>query len=195
MRRHGLYALIGYTWSHTFDNGLPDGLGSNVGAAYWPLPGTARADWGLSQLNVGQQFTASVIYDLPFGKGKAFGADWSGPVNTAFGNWQITVIERATSGYPIFVINSDNQSDVNFEYNFLPVNRPNQVCNPSASRGPQGQWFNTSCFVPAPLGQLGTASRSPLRPELREHRFLIDQAFPCDGARWTRLPDGNIQPV
>src|SRR5208283_2616489 len=64
--RHGLYALIGYTWSRTFDSGLTDGLGTNPGALYYPLPGTKRLDWGLSQLNLNDSFTASVIYDLPF---------------------------------------------------------------------------------------------------------------------------------
>lgn len=165
--RHGLYALLGYTWSHAMDNGLPDGLGSNVGADYWPLPGTSRADWGLSQLNVGQQFTASVIYDLPFGKGKAMGGNWSGPVNAAFGNWHVTVIERATTGFPVFVINSDNESNVNFEYNFLPVNRPDQICDPSSGGHSISQWFNTRCLVPAGtasgiVGGLGNASRAPI---------------------------------
>jgi len=68
--RHGIYALLGYTWSRNFDTGLTDGLGTNPGALYYPLPGTARLDWGLSQLNLNSSFTASVIYDLPFGKGK-----------------------------------------------------------------------------------------------------------------------------
>ena len=68
--RHGLYALIGYTWSRNFDSGMPDGLGTNVGAIYWPLPGTSKLDWGLSQLNLNNSFTASVLYDLPFGRGR-----------------------------------------------------------------------------------------------------------------------------
>ncbi len=165
--RHGLYALLGYTWSHALDNGLPDGLGSNVGATYWPLPGTAHADVGLSQLNVGQQFTASVIYDLPFGKGKAMGNNWSGPVNAARGNGQGPVIEKATTGFPVFVYDSVNQSGVNFEYNFLPVNRPDQICDPKSSHPGITQWFNTNCLVPAGtksgiVGGLGDASRSPI---------------------------------
>jgi hypothetical protein len=36
--RHGLYALLGYTWSRNFDSGMPDGLGTNPGALYWPCP-------------------------------------------------------------------------------------------------------------------------------------------------------------
>jgi len=177
--RHGLYALIGYTWAHTFDNGLPDGLGSPIGATYWPLPGTARADWALSQINVGNTLTASVIYDLPFGKGKAFGHGWSGPVNAAFGNWQVTVIERALSGFPVFVTNSVNESGVNFEYNFVPVNRPDQTCNAkSGFHQSLSEYFNASCFAPATAGELGTANRSPLSgPDFVNTDFSLIKRF------------------
>jgi hypothetical protein len=160
--RHGLYMLLGYTYSRTFDSGLPDGLGSNSGATYWPLPGTAKADWGVSGLNLNNQFTASVLYDLPFGKGKAFGGNWSGPVNAALGGWSVTLIERAESGFPIFVYDSVNQTGVNFLDNFANWNRPDQVCDPKSSHPTVGKWFNTQCFVAPPAGQLGTASRTPV---------------------------------
>ncbi|HZE27578.1 MAG TPA: carboxypeptidase-like regulatory domain-containing protein [Terriglobales bacterium] len=160
--RHGLYALLGYTWSHTFDSGYPDGLGSSSGATYWPLPGTARNDWGLSQINLNQQFTASVIYDLPFGKGKAIGSGWNGPVNALLGGWQATVIEKITTGFPVFIVNSVNQSGVNFEDNFATNNRPIQTCDPTSVHQTIQRWFNPDCFTQAPVGELGTASRTPL---------------------------------
>ena len=62
--RYGLYALIGYTYSHTYDNGLSDGLGSLLSAPYFPLPNWEKLDWALSQINLNNSFTASVIYDL-----------------------------------------------------------------------------------------------------------------------------------
>jgi len=37
--KHGVYALIGYSYSRTHDNGLTDGLGTGIGATYFPLPG------------------------------------------------------------------------------------------------------------------------------------------------------------
>ena len=98
--RHGLYALIGYTYSRNFDSGLPDGLGTNPGALYWPLPGTKRLDWGLSQLNLNNSFTASILYDLPFGKGKRFGGDWGGAENAVLGNWQTDVDREGDFGIP-----------------------------------------------------------------------------------------------
>jgi hypothetical protein len=181
--RHGIYALIGYTWSRNFDSGLPDGLGTNVGALYWPLPGTSRLDWGLSQLNLNNSFTASILYDLPFGKGKAFGSSWSGPVNAIFGNWETDAIVRATSGFPLFVVDSNNasfspnvpgESGSYLQYNFLSVNRPNEVGDPNKG-GPEGgstdcpaqvhtiqNWFNPCAFAHAPYGQLGTATRAPV---------------------------------
>jgi|SRR5579862_2307987 len=160
--RHGLYALISYTWSRTFDSGMADGDGTTPGAQYWPLPGSQKLDWGLSQLNLNDQFTASVLYDLPFGKGKRYGADWNAVENGVLGGWQVNVIQKISSGFPLFVVNSNNTSGVNFEWNGTPLNRPNQTCNPTLSHHTKGEWFNTACFSPAPAGELGDASRAPV---------------------------------
>ena len=160
--RHGLYGLFGYTYARSFDSGFNDGLGSGAGVTYYPLTGTKHADWALSQINLNQQFTASVIYDLPFGKGKRFGSGWNGAVNGAFGDWEVTVIEKATSGFPVFVIASNNQSGVNLTNNGNNFNRPDQTCSATSSHPTIGQWFNTDCFSnPAP-GKLGDAGRSPV---------------------------------
>ncbi len=160
--KHGLYALIGYTYARTYDNGFTDGLGSLLGATYYPLPGWQTLDWGLSQINLNHNFTASVIYQMPFGKGKRFGSSWRGPVNTILGDWEVTLIEKATSGFPVFVIDSNNASGVNFENNGNSLNRPNQTCNAQLSNPTLSEWFNTSCFsAPAP-GELGNASRAPV---------------------------------
>jgi hypothetical protein len=193
--RHGIYALIGYTWSRNFDTGLTDGLGTNPGALYYPLPGTARLDWGLSQLNLNDSFTASVLYDLPFGKGKHFGGSWNGATDAVLGHWQLDVIERATSGFPLFLIDSSDPSGVFFNYNGLTVQRPNEVGNPNAP-GPVAanpncpftpptkvhtlqNWFNPCAFESAPLGELGTAPRAPVYgPRFVNTDFSIVKDFP-----------------
>jgi carboxypeptidase family protein len=187
--RHGLYALLGYTWSRTFDSGMPDGLGTNPGAIYYPLPGSAKLDWSLSQLNLNDSFTASILYDLPFGKGKHFGSNWNGATNAIFGNWQVDLIERATSGFPLFVVDSGDGSGVFFSYNGSTYQRPNQVGDPNKA-GPVAanpgcaapsqihtiqNWFNPCAFQQAPtftfnagtpteftVGELGTAARAPV---------------------------------
>jgi Carboxypeptidase regulatory-like domain len=204
--RHGLYALIGYTWSHTFDSGMPDGAGTTPGATYWPLPGTQKADWGLSQINLADSFTASVLYDLPFGKGKRFGNSWNGAANAIFGNWQVNVIEKATSGFPLFVVASANGnfsgSGVNFEWNGSSLNRPNEVGDPFQA-GPVAanpgciapaqvhtlaNWFNPCAFMDAPAGELGDSARAPISgPRFVNTDFSAIKNFPLPFREGMRL--------
>jgi hypothetical protein len=174
--RHGIYALIGYTYSHTYDSGFADGLGSFPGATYWPLPGTHNADWSLSQINLNQQFTGSVTYDLPFGKGKAFGSNWNGALNAIAGGWEVDVIERAISGFPLFVVSSDNSSGVNFQWNGSSLIRPDEVgdpnrggpvsanptCNAPAQVHTLQNWFNPCAFEQPLAGELGNSPRAPV---------------------------------
>ncbi|MGB8011501.1 MAG: carboxypeptidase-like regulatory domain-containing protein [Terriglobales bacterium] len=184
--RHGLYALFGYTYSRNFDSGMPDGLGTNPGALYWPLPGTKKLDWGLSELNLNNSFTASVIYDLPFGKGKRFGGNLNGAANAVVGNWQVNLIERATSGFPLYVVDSKDESGTFFSYNGNTFQRPDQIADPNTpgivagNSNPQCQilasqggiapdrvhtrsaWFNPCAFDFAPAGELGTGVRAPV---------------------------------
>jgi hypothetical protein len=160
--RHGIYALIGYTYSHTYDSGLPDGLGTFPGATYWPLPGTHKADWSYSALNLNHEFTASVTYNLPFGKGKAFGGNWNPALNAVAGGWEVDVIERAISGFPLFLVDSNNQSGVNFTWNGNGLNRPDVVagCSLKPSHQTLTEWFNVSCFQAPAVGELGNAPRA-----------------------------------
>lgn len=199
--RHGIYALLGYTYARNFDSGLTDGLGTSVGALYWPLPGTQKLDWGLSQLNVNDTFTASVLYDLPFGKGKRFGSNWGGVANTILGHWQINLIERAESGFPLFVVDSSNigptstpgpgNTGTYLNYNFFSFNRPDLVGDPNRP-GPEGgqtncpaqihthqDWFNPCAFAKAPPGELGTVPRAPVYgPRFVNTDFSILKDFP-----------------
>jgi hypothetical protein len=123
-------------------------------------------DWALSQINLNHSFTASVIYDLPFGRGKKFGNDWSNGVNALLGNWQLGVIEKITSGFPDPLIDSLNTAGNLFENggDFNNFIRPDRVpgCDVYAANHAANQWLNPSCFVPPPDGQLGNASRVPV---------------------------------
>ncbi len=183
--RHGVYALIGYTYSRTYDTGFADGLGTNYGATYFPLPNWKQLDWAHSGINLNNNFTASVVYDLPFGTGKGFGSQWSSPVNTVLGNWQVTVIEHITSGFPVFVVDSNTFSTGVGGNGFLNGNansliRPNLVagCNPNAGPHTLTEWFNTACFVEPPAGQLGNANRAPVTgPDFVNTDFSVIKQF------------------
>ncbi len=186
--RYGVYALIAYTYSHTYDNGLSDGLGSLLSAPYFPLPNWQNLDWAPSQLDLHNNFTASVIYDLPFGRGKKFGSDWSNVTNSLLGGWQVTLIEKITSGFAFPLIDSANgnfggpgSSGVSFNTggNGNNFNRPDQVagCSPYANQT-KTQFINPACFVHAAQGELGDASRVPVYgPDFVNTDFSVIKQF------------------
>jgi hypothetical protein len=200
--RHGIYALVGYTYSGTYDNGFGDGLGTSIGATYYPLPGWGSLDWAHSQINLNHNFTASIIYDLPFGRGKSYGHDWNGTMDAVLGNWQVTVIEKVTSGFPVFLVNTFNQSGVNFQNNGNSQNRPDQIAIPTVSGivaanpdpgcqvlvsqgglapdkvGVPGAWFNPCAFTFAAPGELGNANRAPVNgPGFSNTDFSLIKQF------------------
>jgi len=163
--KYGLYALFAYTYSRTYDNGLTDGLGSVVSAPFFPLPNWQKLDWALSQINLDNSFIGSVIYDLPFGRGKQFGSGWNPLTNAILGNFQTTLIERISSGFPAPLIDSINSSGADFANggNFNDWNRPDRVagCNPGSAAHGKLEWINPACFVVPASGELGNASRVP----------------------------------
>jgi hypothetical protein len=183
---HGLYALVGYTYSRNYDNGFTDGLGTPLGATYYPLPGWQQLDWALSQINLNNNFTASVVYQLPVGKGMRYGSNMPRAADMVLGGWEATVIEKATSGFPVFIVDSNNSSGVNFQNNGNSLIRPNQTCNPAAGNPTLSQWFTTSCFTAPASGELGNASRTPVSgPDFVNTDFSLIKHFalPREGAR------------
>ncbi|MGB3631429.1 MAG: hypothetical protein WBA18_18125, partial [Terracidiphilus sp.] len=180
--RHGLYALLAYTYSRTYDNGLSDGLGSELSAPYFPLPNWQNLDWSLSQINLDQSFSGSVIYDLPFGKGRTFGGNWNPATNAVLGGWQATLIERVSSGFAVPLIDSQNNSGVFFEQggNDNNYNRPDQVSgkDPQAANHGQHQWININAFAQPADGELGDAARVPVTgPDFVNSDFSVVKDF------------------
>lgn len=180
--KYGLYALLAYTYSHTYDNGLSDGLGSELSAPYFPLPNWQNLDWSLSQINLNHSFSGSILYNLPVGKGRKFGNSWNSAANSVLGNWQVTLIQRISSGFPVPLIDSNNQSGVTFNTggDDFDYNRPNQVsgCNPHSANHSHYQFINASCFVAPPPGELGNAARVPVTgPDFVNSDFSVIKDF------------------
>ena len=177
--RHGLYALISYTYSRAYDNGFADGVGSTIGATYYPLPNWSKLDWALSQINLNQNFTASVLYDLPFGNGKRFGSGWNHTTNALLGGWTLNLIEHISSGFPIFIVDGNNSSGVNFQNNGNSFIRPNQICDPSSGfHQSVAEWFNVNCFGAPGAGQLGNSNRTPVNgPNFVNTDFSVIKRF------------------
>lgn len=48
--------------------------------------------------------TTSLVYRLPFGRGRRFGAAWSPVIDAFGGGWEVNTIHTAYSGRPVNII-------------------------------------------------------------------------------------------
>jgi hypothetical protein len=145
--------LVSYTYSKAMDDG--SGFGDQV---ILNPNGTVTALRGLSIYDMTHNFAASYTVELPFDK--LFGKS-----NQATRGWKISGITQFTSGLPITIMETDDQSLHGNNGNsafFGSTDEPNYTAgavlgdtNPRHGK----PYFNTSLFSQEPLGQQGTARR------------------------------------
>jgi hypothetical protein len=161
---HGLSLRGVYTWSKALDNG--DSLNQTTAGNAPGLvsnPYNLRADYGLATYDVRNIGVISAVYQLPFGRGKAYAKDLQGFANGFVSGWSVNSIVTIQSGFPITPQLSYNPSNNGDTRN--PV-RP--FVNPAFSGpkifGTPTQWFNPSAFLapPANSGFYGNLGRDTL---------------------------------
>jgi len=156
-----LTLLATYTWSHSLDNkssdsginGDPSGNGP-MNQYNW------RLDYASSTFDVRHNFVGSFVYQLPFGKSKAFLGNAGTLTNLLIGGWQANGIVTLRSGLPYTVTASDlgfiNQ---NFAQRADLVGNP----NPPGFKRSIDKYFDKTAFAQPALGRFGAAGRNILR--------------------------------
>jgi len=106
----GLTTLVSFTWSKALDNG--SAIRGTTGDQYPENPYCALAcEYGPSGFNTPLRLVTSLLYELPFGRGKAF-LNRGGVVNAVAGGWQVTTIFTAQSGRVINTVSWDAAGQV-----------------------------------------------------------------------------------
>jgi hypothetical protein len=103
---NGLQFLATYVWSKSIDDSSIPGNagGTGGGAAPKPLdPNNLKLARSVSQYNIPQVFQFSYVYQLPFGRGKHFGAKMNRVLDAIIGGWQTNGIWRFDDGQPLWV--------------------------------------------------------------------------------------------
>jgi hypothetical protein len=162
---HGLNFLAAYTWSHALSNAA-GGLNGSAGYGNKP-PRDVRdysANYADGSWDVRQRFVYSTVYDLPFGIGKRFGANWSRPVDTLLAHWQFSGIFTFQTGQP-FTIQTQNQV-CGCGGNTLPDLVPGKDPNAAPPGGrTANEWFDITNVVNPAKGTYGNlglqTNRSP----------------------------------
>ena len=156
---HGLNVNAGYTISKLMTDDFESGVNETgpQNALY-----NNHYNHTIDTNDVPQRFVVSWMYELPVGKGKAYLG--SGLISKMLGAWEWSGIAAFQKGIPLRIAGPDNTGLPSFALN---VGRGNRLCNPVLSNPTTGQYFNTSCFAPAPPFTIPTDSLT--QPVLRDY--------------------------
>ena len=167
-----------YTLSRTIDPTTAGNGGGDLGNVSNPYAGW-RYDVGPSGYDRTHSAAFNFIYDIP-----VFRTSQSRLVKTALGGWQVSGIVTMTSGLPINIGLSGNQSG-----NGLPAatNRPNLTGSVSYPHT-VAKWFDTTAFTAPAVGAFGTLGHNALRGPGRDNWNLsLFKSFLFSEARGSRL--------
>ncbi|HEX3471324.1 MAG TPA: carboxypeptidase-like regulatory domain-containing protein [Silvibacterium sp.] len=161
---HGLALRGVYTWSKVLDNGdSVNGTTAGNAPGLVSNPFNLHADWGPGTFDVRNIGVINAIYELPFGRGRAFANNMGGFANASISGWSATSIVTIQSGFPLTPQLSYNPTNNGDTRN--PV-RPfvNPEFHGSVISGNPSQWFNPNAFLQPPpnSGFYGNLGRDTL---------------------------------
>jgi hypothetical protein len=152
----GLNMSVSYTFSKFLDN--------VQGSSGWAFPGSGSSvrdaynlarERSVDTSDIPQSLVVNYIYELPFGHGKAMGADWNRPVNAVLGGWQFTGILSAKSGFPLSITPANNNTD-----SFGGNQRPDLIGDPKPANQSINHWIDASAFAQPPAFTFGNSPRN-----------------------------------
>jgi carboxypeptidase family protein/TonB-dependent receptor-like protein len=133
---HGLQALASFAWSKTLDDSCGD-----LDTCSPQDPKNFRLEHGRSNIDQNYRFVLSSLYELPIGRGKRWGSNWSRPVDWVLGGWQINGIYSLQAGLPFSVCVDGSPASNNC------IVRADLVGPVSVHPGRLSGYFDTSAFA------------------------------------------------
>ncbi|PWU06956.1 MAG: hypothetical protein C5B51_11140 [Terriglobia bacterium] len=141
----GFTLLTSLTYGKSIDNG--SGVRAVTGDAYTPQDSLdLRNERGLSAFDFRRRWTTSLLYELPFGRGKALLGSAPAIVNAVLGGWQVGGIFTLQDGFPFTINCSSNATYENASGGCRADALGIDPYLSSDKRGPD-RWFNTTAFV------------------------------------------------
>jgi hypothetical protein len=156
----GFTLLTSYGWSKAIGDTCGNSASGNTTGCGYQDTRYLNLEKAVDNQDVPHRFVLSGIYELPFGRGKAFGGTAHPAVNAVFGGWGIGSIVTWASGRPYSLTVSGNQANTG---TIGIVNRPNLVGDAHAGERTLARDFNTEAFVPNGQYQIGNVGRNTMR--------------------------------
>ena len=178
----GLQFQGSYTYGHALDNASSASLGSFASGDFRDQR-FPKLEYGNADFDVRHRFVLSYSYELPFGKGKAFGGNASGVLDQIIGGWEIAgIITASTGNYFTATDIATNLSNSDGGGTVANGVRPNRVGNPNSKPCIPGTLFNTCAFATnTVLGTFGNAGRNIIRgPGFQNWDLSLFKNFPIN---------------
>jgi hypothetical protein len=182
-----------YTFSHSIDNF--SAITRNVGNSFNNAQSVAcdalnlNTCKGNSEFDVTHQVSGDVIYDLPFGRGKSIGRNFSRWLDEAVGGWQVSGIYTWRTGFAFPVL--DNASNITFGNTAYPIFTGNSsaiAINPHTDPNLNGNGIQLFANPTAALAAFSapTGLQTGTRDELRGPHFSnVDLALAKNFPLWS----------
>ena len=152
----GLTLYASYTWSKFIDNTQgTNGWAQVNSGSFFRNNYDLALEKSLDGNDIPQSFVMNYVYEIPVGKGRAVGSNFSKPVDAIIGGWQVSGVTTFKSGFPLSITTSNNNACASFGCG----QRPNIVGNSSLSSPSIGEWFNTAAFAQPAAYTFGNAPR------------------------------------
>jgi len=164
----GLTFLLSYTWSHNIDNHTEfNDLGTSLANPY-----DLRNERANSNLDHRQSFTTSATYELPVGRGRAYGANLNPVVDGVLGGWQVGGVLVFRSGFPFDISYPGDPQNTG------TTNRGDRVASGRLDSPTIDRWFDEMAFVQSTPGVFGNNGRNVLvGPGMRGLDFMMGKRF------------------
>ena len=166
---------------------LSDSWQSAASGVYSQITTCRSCAKGPATFDVRNRAVGSMVWELPFGRGRTYGAGMSRALDLAAGGWALTGIVTFQNGQPIAFSgpNTTGSQYVNHLPNRICDGRSSQLSNNIRSNG--FLWFDPSCFPVPPVGYFGNSGRTVIyAPGIDNWDLAAVKSFPLVGES-TRL--------
>ncbi|HEX6896318.1 MAG TPA: TonB-dependent receptor [Bryobacteraceae bacterium] len=184
----GLYFLNSFVWGKAMGD-------SEQALESFPSPGfvanpqnirNLRAEFAPTSFDVKINNVTSVVYQLPFGKGRQIGSNWNPVVDAVAGGWELNGINTAHTGQPIDVAYFTTPAAIDVtglqnDYRGQAEIRPN-VSGQAIGLGKSAMinnYFAGYTFTsPTPQQPFGNLGRNAFRaPSFEQWDLAVDKTF------------------
>ena len=183
----GLYLLNSFTWGKALGDSEQalEYYAGYVEANPQNIHDLA-AEYGPSSFDVKFNDVASVVYQVPFGRGSKYGSHVSSWEDAALGGWEVGLINTAHTGTPLNVYygpsTAQDVTGLSNDYRGEAFLRPNVTGSATSQSTPQmlKTFFAGYTFTTPPVNDpFGDLSRNAFRaPGFEQLDFSVDKSFP-----------------